>query len=365
MDTRDPARLFQAWFVCIGGYFTLFMAGAYFLLPHDDPTKYLLIGGFLVGIPVLVTVRHFPVGAGCMLLFALLSMLAGTLVGYHEAAGDYELALQWMQEGEYEDAQGLFDTLSGFRDSEEKVAECKNYIEFEYAIKDVDSYPTLTYSRLRKLKGFEPADKVLASPAMQEARVKALEVGGSVPLGRYYWNTSLSTSPMSWRIIARDGDLALLDFSGLLEFQPLHDADQPVTWADCSLRQWMNGELLQALFTPEEQALIVPTKVSIGDESATVVEDRLFLLSYAEVSQYLPDVSARVRRISDYVKYQYHIDIIDDYDAFYNWLLRPVGDAGTAVPYIDRNGDLQTEDVVTAPCGIRPALWVRLDPDFF
>lgn len=275
-----------------------------------------------------------------MLALAVIALLTGMLAGYCEAVEDYDLALKWMQDGKYEDAQNLFDSLI-IRDSAEKVIECKNYIAFESALKDLDSYPAGAYRSLRKLKGFAPADEMLA-----EARAKALAVGCWVDFGGH-----------SWIILARNDAQALLFCVEPLAYRPFHDTAQPVTWADCSLRQWLNGEFFQTLFTPEEQALIELTQISIGDSNASVTQDYLFLLSPAEVYIYLPGSSARLTSFSKCPEYKYY-ELVD-------WLARPTGNAGTTVPYFDRNGDLQQGKSVTVPTDVRPAMWVYLDPEFF
>lgn len=338
------------------GLFILFAAGAFLMTFSDQFNTTIAIGLFFVILPVVLTWGGLIVRA-IMLGLAVVAFLIGLLVGYCETAGDYDLALEWMQDGKYEDARNLFDNLIGFRDCEEKVVECDQYIEFESIMEQMDtSSPEYIYRRLHSLKGFAPADEVLATPAMQEARESALTVGNDVSFGRYHRNSSISKDPVTWTIIARDGNRALLFSSYTLGVQPFHDTEQPITWADCSLRRWLNGALFQALFTPEEQELIALTEVSIGDNHT---EDYLFLLSVAEVHQYLPDASDRKLRISRYFETRY------DKSSYSNWLLRPVGETNTTVPCINYQGAPWQGVTVSMPSSIRPALWVTLDPNFF
>ena len=46
----------------------------------------------------------------------------------------------------------------------------------------------------------------------------------------------------------------------------------PVTWADCTLRDWLNGEFLNTAFTSEEQAMLRSVVVSADVEKYTVKE---------------------------------------------------------------------------------------------
>lgn len=375
MDSQKPSpgvSLAQAFFVCFGGLFMLFYAGTRILVAHDSMFTQALAGGIvLVGIPAAVTLRY-PHITAIILPLALAALLLGTGVGYVYISDDYNLAMSWMQEGRYEKAQGLFEVLEGFRDSTEKAVECENYLLYTEALESLDSRPESTYRALRKLKGFGPADEMLATPAMQTAREKSFAVGGYVTIGRYYEYSTLSTRPLSWKIIARDGDRALL-VNYILEVQPFNETDQQVTWADCSLRQWMNNEFFHTIFTAEEQSVIETTQISIGDGSGSTTQDHLFLLSYSEVCQFFPEAyastsksfpdpekQARIAAMTDYARKRY-----DNTSLSRQWLIRPVGEAGTTVPYIDHNGALQQDKPVSSPSGIRPAMWVVLDPDFF
>ena len=341
LTMEDVQRQIAGKVLCLSGLFALFLAGVFLMTFSSQANSAIVIGVLFVLLPVVLTWGGLIVRA-IMLGLAVVAFLIGLLVGYCETAGDYNLALEWMQEGKYEDARNLFDNLIGFRDCDEKIIECDQYIEFESITSQMDTRsPEETYRRLRSMKGFAPADEMLA-----EAREKALTVGCWVKFSGH-----------SWQILARDGDQALLFCIEPLAYRPFHETSQPVTWADCSLRQWMNGELLQTIFTPEEQALIELTQISIGDSNASITQDYLFLLSPTEVYDYLPGTSDRLTSFSKRPgsKYYEHVD----------WLARPTGDAGKTVPYFDCNGDVQQGKGVTVLIDIRPALWVTLDPEFF
>ena len=190
---EDVKRQAASEFLFVIGLFILFTAGASCMTYSSMFHSVIAIGLFFVILPVVLT-RGGLVVRAIMLGLAVVAFLIGLLVGYNETAGDYDLAMRRMASGDYEGAIDLFDSFPGFRDCDEKVVECENYIQYEYAMKDINSYPTLTYSRLFDLKGFAPADEMLATPAMQEARKNALAVGEYVDFGRYY-GESYTDSP--------------------------------------------------------------------------------------------------------------------------------------------------------------------------
>lgn len=64
-----------------------------------------------------------------------------------------------------------------------------------------------------------------------------------------------------WRVLANDGEtLKVLADTGL-DCQSYHEMGAPVTWADSSLRKWLNGEFYRTAFDSTEREAIVRQKV--------------------------------------------------------------------------------------------------------
>lgn len=359
---RSPAG---AWFLCIVGLFTIFMNGLYATSYYssDMPLGYILMSVILLGVALLMMRGNARVQR-IMLILAAAALLGGLGTGYFVNADLYDYAMAQFEEGEYEQAQGCFETLEDFRDSEEKAAECESRLQYEKALAALEDSPETAYKRMFALKGYAPADEMLATPEFQAAREQRLGVGRTVSFGRYVQETASSyfateAEPIHWRIIARDGDRALLMSYYVLDKRAFHDTKHPVTWADSSLRQWLNSDFLNVAFTAEEQTLIVLTPVDSLCGEASITQDRLFLLSYDELYQYMPVDSYRIAKSTPRVSGRY--------DSYYEcaWLLRPTGEAASSAPCINRYGVLTTIDAAFDPAGVRPVLWVTLDPAFF
>ncbi len=81
-----------------------------------------------------------------------------------------------------------------------------------------------------------------------------------------------------WRVLANDGEtLKVLADTGL-DCQSYHEMGAPVTWADSSLRRWLNGEFYRTAFDSTERDAIVRQKVdnaAYDKSSAGKDEDRL------------------------------------------------------------------------------------------
>ncbi len=86
---------------------------------------------------------------------------------------------------------------------------------------------------------------------------------------------------IEWMVLESDGEQALLISRYGLDVQPYHTEDAEVTWETCSLRQWLNGDFLNAAFTREEQA-----RLRTGPTG-----DPVFLLDMREKQKYLSSLS--------------------------------------------------------------------------
>lgn len=397
------------WFIYACGLFMLLGAGISTApREQEDFLKFFLLGSFLVGFSLLLMLKISVRAKGIAALAAALLFLGSALTGtFYIPIEDYDRAVAYMENGDYARAQELFEELKGFRDSperaaecgdwvqymrenrpagafwapdydkdyaraleymeqgryelarvwfdwlgkcrdsQEKAQECVNYIEYERIMSANDQSPESIYKAMRQLRGFPPADELLATPEYQAIRERMLNTGGTVMLGQ--WSDQ---SGIVWQVIARDGDRALLLCSNP---QILRNANAmaDVTWADSDLRQWLNQDFLQKRFTAEQQALILPTALDNGGSGSPDTQDHVFPLSAAEVQQYLP--TAEDRDVFQSVDGQYYSE----------WLLRTTGTPTDRVPFINRNGEIGAMLTRQTKLLVRPAMWVTLTPDIF
>ena len=123
------------------------------------------------------------------------------------------------------------------------------------------------------------------------------KVGNIVTFGRYEQDSDAGNGPepVEWIVLdVKDGKALLISQYGL-DSQPFEEEFTGITWAECSLRTWLEETFLPAAFTAEEQAAILLTDVdnskAQGSQYSTVsdgedTQDRLFLLSCKEFDQY-------------------------------------------------------------------------------
>lgn len=115
---------------------------------------------------------------------------------------------------------------------------------------------------------------------------------GSYPHGA----AGTDRTPIQWRVLRATADEMFLLSEFIIDCQRYHHAAVDISWRDCDLRRWLNSDLYSAAFTPDEQARIRTTLCADNGHDSPDTEDRLFLLSVAEVVAYTDPLDERRRR---------------------------------------------------------------------
>lgn len=196
----------------------------------------------------------------------------------------------------------------------------------------------------------------------------AWNAGDSVFFGRYEQN---GIEPIEWIVIDVQDNTALLISRYALDCKPYHTPKQDVTWADSSLRAWLNDEFYRLAFTEQEASAILPTKTEEGQNpewgtnAGCAAEDQVFLLSHQEASQYLLTKDERKVAGTEYARANgarflgFTTIGIGETD----WWLRSPGKVQHDGCFVDIWGQFGTKSVADK-IGIRPAIRVRLAADF-
>lgn len=190
-----------------------------------------------------------------------------------------------------------------------------------------------------------------------------------------------------WRVLDTKDDTALVMTENIIGQHAYHDAYGEVTWADCALRQYLNGALYDS-FTAPDQARIIPVLNKnpdnpwYGSDGGVDTKDSVFLLSIEEtVCQYFGDSRKNLENRS--AKQRYWFQKKDENNSrrrasfdgqVWWWWLRSPGRDGRRAVYIHGDGNLGIQgngtfrynSNILHPLtgenygGIRPALWLRL-----
>ncbi|MCM1161650.1 MAG: leucine-rich repeat domain-containing protein [Roseburia sp.] len=204
--------------------------------------------------------------------------------------------------------------------------------------------------------------------------------------------TGQTKEKVKWRVLSVDGDVALLLSDKCLDIYKYNEADESMTWEECTLRSWMNGygadsnqckidysissnTLINKLFSDEEQEAIPQVTVKADDsfdeaDQGNDTQDKIFLLSYNEAINpdygFLEDAEDDPARIAYNTPYaaaggsSQAGQTMDVNEPAY-WWLRSMQDSLTA-SYIEVDGRMTVANplVTEENISVRPALYLDL-----
>lgn len=226
----------------------------------------------------------------------------------------YNEAVQYVENGEYRKAREMFSALGRYKDSEEK------------------------YDAIKFVK---------------------LEIGEKVIMGTQTDGPdSYGDNPLSWTVIAVEGDKALIISDAILSSI---DSNALSQWPKRNLvRNSLNS--LEGLFSEAEKTRIQNYTYDIStNENSVTVTDKLFLLSRAELEQYCTKEQIFVEKDTKYNDHQVLDYQMADFDYIYKYsfYVRDTDDNGEWII-----ADCEAKEFVTKDnkyVGIRPAMYVSID----
>lgn len=213
------------------------------------------------------------------------------------------------------------------------------------------------------------------------------KVGETVVFGAYEQDgdTNDGAEAVEWIVLEVKDEKALLMSQYGLEAMPYNETEEAMTWEQCSLRKWLNGEFYEKTFSAEEKGKIVLTKVLNNKEANSGVdggedtEDFVFLLSVEEAKKYFgEDVvvedgrnynTERAAKPSVYAATK-PLTIVTNgswYDGSAPYWLRTPGVANHIAAIVDYNGEIYAfgHGVSEPKNMVRPVIWVELTEEYF
>ncbi len=215
----------------------------------------------------------------------------------------------------------------------------------------------------------KPAAKTTDKAATPKAAVPELKKGDYFKFGSYYQENSSKKTPIEWLVLKKSGTKVLLISRYGLDCKQYHHEFVDITWENCDLRKWLNGEFLRNAFTAAEQKKIAVTKLTndniaeYGTFGGNSTEDRVFCLSLAEAGSLFKDDAARKCVPTPYAvgkgANKSDSSFIDGRGCCWWWLRSP-GTRQNFASYV-ADGALYPYGIVSCDRGtVRPALWVNL-----
>ena len=187
-----------------------------------------------------------------------------------------------------------------------------------------------------------------------EKNYEHARVGELLTFGHYPQGPNDEVEPITWRVLKRDSDSLLVISEKGLDAKPYNEGFNDTTWADCTLRHWLNEEFFNRAFSEQEQSLIKTSNVSNNAGPSTA--DRIFLLSVDEVQSLFANCKDREAKLNAYaIKNGAWTPSDGLYAGNAWWWLRSRGDCSYRAAYVIFHGVIYSDDVCTSDGSVRPA----------
>jgi len=250
------------------------------------------------------------------------------------------------------------------------LPQIKNNKAYNSALSQIESGDVIGgYESLVALGGYKDSDEKIQEIVKQNRveNLKNAKVGDLLFLGKYEQdnNTANGKEYVGWIVLAKENGRALIISKYCLDAQAYNKVFTNITWENCTLRKWLNGEFLSSTFSEDEQKMILSSQIINAENNkyktyaGNNTNDKVFLLSIDEAKKYFSSDSAMAASSTKYAKARGANTYGDD-DSSWWWLRSPgfnsmraaaVGSDG--VDDYGRHVDLSSGDV-------RPALWINL-----
>ena len=193
----------------------------------------------------------------------------------------------------------------------------------------------------------------------------------------------ISFGSYNWRVLDIQNNAALVITDEIIEHRSYHDAYIDITWADCSLRKYLNGEFYEK-FNAADRSRIIPVLNKnldnqwYGSKGGIDTQDSIFLLSLEEVCKYFGDSLSKLQNPGKNQRYWFErkdennskrIARVLGKEVAWWWWLRSPGRLNVKAVYIfgtDGNIGIQGNNILKGnisdgKCtgGVRPALWLK------
>lgn len=194
----------------------------------------------------------------------------------------------------------------------------------------------------------------------------------------------ISFGSYEWRVLEVQNNTALIITEYIIEQRAYHNAYKDITWADCSLRKYLNSEFYDK-FTAAEKSRIIPVLNKnpdnqwYGTKGGTDTQDSIFLLSIEEtVCRYFGDSSSKLYSPGKNQRYWFErkdknnskriARLEKRKEGSWWWWLRSPGRVSIKAVYIHGDGNIGIQgnnilkgNISDGECkgGLRPALWLK------
>ncbi len=130
--------------------------------------------------------------------------------------------------------------------------------------------------------------------------------GDSFRFGNYTQGPNGEIIPIEWLVLKRSDDKLMVITRWGMNCRQYHHINESITWENCDLRRWLNGEFYSKAFTAAEQSCIAAVMIDnwdndkYGTPGGNSSLDNVFLLSLDEASTLFKDDGDRQCKPTSY-----------------------------------------------------------------
>lgn len=203
--------------------------------------------------------------------------------------------------------------------------------------------------------------------------LKDVKAGKYITFGSYEQDDDLSNGKekIEWLVLDVQNGKAFVISKYILackpygEWKKVDGMPSGTTWAESTIRSWLNDSFYNEAFSDEEKSKILTTTVTAGSITAYYGEetnDKLFFLSDEEAEKYFNSDNARICRTTEYALPRG--GVVKQW-----WWLRSPGSSQSLVRVVHDDGRIYMQGyhfcghgaIIDFDIGgVRPAMWIEL-----
>lgn len=241
---------------------------------------------------------------------------------------------------------------------------------------------------------YSKAKSIILAPSVSDAGItdtstfSRTKTGDIIVFGSYEQDndTKNGKEPIEWIVLSNNGKDLFVMSKYALDCQPYNIERTDITWEECTLRKWLNGDFYNAAFSASDKKLIKTMNIKNNDNSeygtkgGNDTKDDVFLLSledmvnseYGFSSEYFGyDIARRCAPTSYSVAqgtYREDASWGEEYltsagEPTCRWWLRSHSNFDYYACIVDGDGDVNSDgsEVARGAIGVRPALYINLN----
>ena len=199
-----------------------------------------------------------------------------------------------------------------------------------------------------------------------------MQTGDKIKFGKY-----------EWRVLHIQNNTALIITEDIIEKRPYHNTYKDITWAECDLRKYLNGDFYNQFNEADQSRILSVTNKNLdnpwfGTYGGEDTQDSIFLLDIEDVvCRYFGDSSEILQNRRKNQNYWFNTKDENNFKRIatfkghnYWWWLRSPGRISRVAAYIHGAPDgfvgINGNSVFFRSFGperdggVRPALWLKL-----